>query len=67
MKYYTLVGFNFKTKKVFASRLAAIRYAFKHLRYNSQLIEEIDRGNHEIEYRCNDRQGFIIRREVKEI
>lgn len=67
MSYYKLCGFvrerYFNTKKIFRTRNEAIRYAFKHhLPYNAQLVEEIFKTKHDVEYVCDDHIRFFISR-----
>lgn len=68
MKYYTAEAItNSKTIKVnkrFATRDEAINYVFnKILPFNAQVEEEISKGNHRVEYRCNNYNRFIVSRQ----
>lgn len=68
MKYYTVQAVtNSKTIKVnkhFSTRDEAINYIFKLLPYNTQVEEEINKGNHNIEYICNNHSRFSISRQI---
>ena len=66
MKYYTLRGFvesnYFSISKKFKTREEAVDYAFKKLPAFSEIQEEINRGNHLIEYKCAEIVRFFISR-----
>ena len=69
MSYYTLSGFvgeeYFDTKKNFRTRNEAIHYAFKHhLPRNAQLVEEIFKTKHDVEYVCDEHIRFFISRHL---
>lgn len=67
MKYYTAEAITnskvIKVNKKFATRDEAINYAFKLLPFNTQVEEEINKGNHRIEYRCNNYNRFFVSRQ----
>ena len=67
MKYYDLSGIinskPFHIRKHFASREAAVDYAFKLLPCNSSIEEEIEREKHVIEYKCTENTRFLVSRQ----
>ena len=66
MKYYILdYVVNSRTisvRRKFKTRNDAIKYSFKKLPYNTELLYEINRGNHNVEYVCNNCNRFFITR-----
>ena len=68
MKYYILNGIVdhkvVNVKKRFKTRDTAINYIFNRMKYDSQLIDEINHGDHNIEYVCNHNNRFFIRRYI---
>ena len=67
MSIYKLSGFvgksYFNSKKNFRTRDEAISYAFAHmLPSNVQLVEEIFKTKHDVEYVCEDQIRFFISR-----
>lgn len=67
MKYYILSyvvdgGRTIYVHKKFRTRIDAINYTFKKLPSNAELLYEINRGNHHIEYVCNNFNRFFINR-----
>ena len=66
MKYYILsYVLDHKTisvRKKFKTRNAAIAYIFRKLPRSTELLYEINRGNHFIEYVCNNFNRFFISR-----
>jgi hypothetical protein len=69
MKYYTL-SYVVEHKTVFVRRRfktrdEAINYSFKKLPTSAQLLYEINKGNHNIEYVCNNFNRFWVARCVK--
>ena len=66
MTYYILSyvtdGETVSVRKKFRTRNDAIDYTFKKLPMNAELLYEIDRGNHHIEYVCNNFNRFFINR-----
>ena len=66
MKYYILsYVLNSETvivRKKFKSRNDAIDYTFKRMPMNTELLYEIERGAHNIEYVCNNSNRFFVSR-----
>lgn len=66
MTYYILSyvtdGKTVSVRKKFRTRNEAIDYTFKKLPRNAELLYEIDRGSHRIEYVCNNFNRFFINR-----
>lgn len=66
MTYYTLSYVldheTVSVRRKFRTRDEAIAYTFKKLPYNAELLYEIDRGNHFIEYVCNNFNRFFVSR-----
>ena len=67
MKYYTLNGVvdnkYFNVNKRFSTREEALLYAFKKLPATAEIQEEINKGNHLIEYKCAEKVRFFISRQ----
>lgn len=67
MKYYDLSGIinskPFHIKKHFATRIAAMDYAFNLLPGNTVIEEEIVKEKHVIEYKCTENTRFLISRQ----
>ena len=61
MKYYVIRGINRK----FKTRTAAIHYMFNKMPAKTQLLYEIEKDKHDIEYVCDNMQRFSIIRLVK--
>lgn len=68
MKYYIAEAITnsklIRIKKRFATRDEAINYVFRLLPHNAQVEEEINKGNHKIEYRCNNYNRFTVTRQL---
>ena len=68
MKYYDLCGVvnskPFHVKKHFATRSAAMDYAFDILPSYVSIEEEIEKEKHVIEYKCSENTRFFISRQI---
>ena len=66
MKYYTLSyvldSRTICVRRKFKTRTQAINYAFDKLTLRSQVMYEINRGNHFIEYVCNNFNRIFVNR-----
>lgn len=67
MKYYDLSGIinskPFHVHKHFATREAAIDYAFRLLPSNVSIEEEIEKEKHVVEYKCTENTRFLVARQ----
>ena len=69
MKYYTLsYVLDSKTicvRKKFKTRTHAINYAFNKMPIKTQILYEIEKAKHDIEYVCNNFNRIFISRCIK--